>query len=573
MASRAFFNGRLLTSPTVAGKVDDSAMAPVTLQTGNFLAILGTATRGQPKTLLSFDNPSQALRTLGDCELAEAVRKSFAPSSSTGSPGRIYAMRVGQPTQAALTLKDGTGNDVIALTSADYGVIANQVKVKVEAATNAGRKLTTQLGSDYYTQDDVAADAFTIQYAGTGTGTMAVANTAVTLVLNSVTTTITLASFPTVAQLVDRLNAVAGITASYAARAANRATVSGLDTLTATDIKTAPVVATANLAAAVEWFNGVAENFISATRVAGAGAVPAVLGFTYLAGGTDPAVINQDWQDALTALQTAEVQHVVALTSAAAVHAMVDAHGQYMSAVAGKRRRGYSGPAIGTTLVTAKTLPKALDSDRFSLCFPGYYDYDATGTLVLRPSYMTAALVAAGFAALPPGEPMTNKTLAVRGLELDLRNPGDTDDAIQAGLLCVENTPTGYRVVRSITTWLENDNFNRVENSTGLATDYMMQDVTDALRVLKGGAASPQTLQRGLSIIDSRLRAMAKPQPEGPGILVGDAASPAFLGLTGTIVGDQLSYTWQASPVIPANFILCTASIRPYSGTASAVAA
>lgn len=81
---------------------------------------------------------------------------------------------------------------------------------------------------------------------------------------------------------------------------------------------------------------------------------------------------------------------------------------------------------------------------------------------------------------------MTNKALKVRGLERKLRNPTDTDRLITGGVLCVEDVATGFKVVQSISTWLINDNYNRVEQSVGVALDFTARNVRNALDVLRG---------------------------------------------------------------------------------------
>src|SRR3546814_19892848 len=113
---------------------------------------------------------------------------------------------------------------------------------------------------------------------------------------------------------------------------------------------------------------------------------------------------------------------------------------------------------------------------------------------------------------------MTNKTIKVRGLERNLRNPTDTDVLIEGGVLCVENTPTGYKVVKSITTWLANDNYNRVEVSVGVAVAFVARNVRNALDILCGEKASTISLSRAVSITESTLRDRAQPAPPAPGV-------------------------------------------------------
>jgi hypothetical protein len=48
--------------------------------------------------------------------------------------------------QSTLTLLDGDSGDSIDLTSTDYGAYTNGIKIKVEAGTTAGKKITTSVG-------------------------------------------------------------------------------------------------------------------------------------------------------------------------------------------------------------------------------------------------------------------------------------------------------------------------------------------------------------------------------------------------------------------------------------------
>lgn len=573
MASRLFFNGRLYTSPVTVSNIDDTAMQPTSLTVGNVLAIIGKADSGKPNSILKFGNPAEAKAVLGSGELLYAVQKAFAPSSQTNAPATVVAIRVGQATQASLALKDAGSTTVITLTSDDYGLNANRIKAKVEAGTSKGKKVTIQYGNAYYSGDNLARDAFTIRYSGAqATAVMTVAGSTVTLQAPTGTTvaTLDLTVYPTIAQLVDAINAVTGFTATSIAGSEAKPALQGLDFVTSQDVKTATYTATANLQAIVDWINGIGEGYVTATRPANVGALPANINFTYLSGGTAPAPVTQDWTDALTTLQSADVQWVVPLTSDPSIHAAADAHCAYMSTVARQERRALVGPAAGTTLAAVKALPQAINSDRTSLVWPGHYDYDATGTLTLFAPYMTAAIVAAMFAGSNPGEPMTNKALSIRGLELNPRNPTDTDDLIMAGVLCLEQTPAGYKVVRSISTWLTNDNYNRVEVSCGVAVDFVARNVRNALDTLRGTKGTPQVLQRAVSIAESTLRELARPEPQGPGVIVGDDTNPAYKNITANLTGDTLRVAFQCSPVIPVNFIPVSISVVPYSGTASA---
>jgi hypothetical protein len=379
-----------------------------------------------------------------------------------------------------------------------------------------------------------------------------------------------LTQFKTIQQVVDAINVTAGFAASVLDGNGTKPALNGLDYVSAIDVKTAAYTALANLQALIDWFNSTAQGYVVATRATNAGNVPANLAFSYLSGGSDGVTTNTSWSNAFTTLQTVDVQWITPISSDPSIAAMADAHVQFMSTTGRKERRAIVGTATGTTDVAAIAAAKAINSDRTSLTHLGFYDYDANGDLTLYPPYILAAMIAGAFAGVNPGTPLTNKSLSIAGIERNLRNPTDTDVLITGGVLCVENTPTGYYVVKSISTWLTNSNYNRVEQSVGVALDYTVRNVRNALDVLRGAKATPQNLARAVSIADSTLRALAVAEPSGPGVLAGDTKNPAYLGITATLDGDVMGVSFQCSPVLPINYIPVTVYAVPYSGSASA---
>lgn len=568
-----FFNGQLLITPTTASAVNDDAMQNRNLTVGNAVAFLGKSLGGKPNTVLSFDSPDVAKRMLRGGELLTAVLKAFDPSAETGAPSIVRVIRVNPAVQAALALKDGADATVIDLKSANYGQADNQIKVKIEAGSTSGKRITTQLGNDYYTGDNIGRAAFSVEYTGAElTATIDVTGSSVVLSAPAATAvaTLDLNEFGTVEALVDKINSLAGFSASVLDNSGQQPTLNGLDFVAAQDIKTAAVTVRADLQAIVDWFNGSGQPLVVATRAANAGTLPANIPFTYLAGGSEGVTTNAEWSGAFEVLQNADVQWVAPISGDASIHAMADTHVHFCSKTLRRERRAICGTAAATDKSAARDAASLLNSDRTSLAFQGYYDYDAAGKLVLMPPYMSAAAVAAAFAGVNPGTPLTNKSLKFRGLEFDLRNPTDTDEMIQAGLLCFENTEQGYKVVQSISTWLGNDKYNRVEQSTGAALDFTVRNVRNAVDVLRGTKANPLLLSRAVSITESTLRELAREEPQGPGVLAGDAASPAYRNISATLEGDVTRIQFECSPVIPNNYVLVTVYAVPYSGSATA---
>lgn len=577
MASKVFFAGQQISTPTVVSQIDDEAMSPRNAAAGNDLAILGVADGGEAGKRLKFGSPLEAERVLLGGEGLRAIRRAFGPSSQTGGPRTITFVRVGSPTRAALTLKDGANGDAIVLRASPFmaGLPGNQIKVKVDAGTDAGsRRVTTQYLNRFFTQDNLKRNLLTVRYTGADTVAEVDVNNA-SLVLRSGATspgtirqTLAFDDFPTVQQLVDRINAEAGWTAVADAKATLLPTKAKMDGAALVNAKVAAPGATltGTLQAVIDWINSQAEGLVDAERPAAATAVPAAVGFTYLSGGAYPAITNQDWTDAIDELENADVQWVAVCSSAPAVHAALSAHVDFMSTAGQKERRAVVGAPKGTTIEGVKALARALGSDRVGFAWPAIYDFDAEGNPALLDGHMLAAQVAGMFAGVNPGTALTNKTVRVSGLEFEARVPADTNDLINSGVLVVAPSERGFRVVRSVSTWQANDKFNRVELSCGAAVDFTIRSVRDALQVIPGGKASPRTMGRAAAITRSVLADLSREEPVGPGILVGDAQNPPFKDISVFIEGDRLGVSFQCSPVIPVNFVTVSMTLVPYEG-------
>ena len=574
MSAGIFYNGRRIISPAVVSAVDDSAMYNRGLSVGNVLAVVGTSSAGEPYAVQRFGSASEARAALRSGDLMDAVTRAFAPSSETGGPALVVGIRVSNATKSTATLSDGA-NPCALLESADYGVFTTGINIRADAASGGvGRKMTISLGTSSISQDNVLRRMFSLRYTGTGTTATASANgTELTLNVDStVVATVPFSTYKTVADLVSRINATAGWVASVLDGNGSREVAGVLDWISSSDAKTAQITVTAHLQAVIDWLNSAGSGFVKATRTGTNVGMPSIsAGAVFLTGGTDGATPTvADWQKAFDALQLQDVQWVVPLSTNPAVHAMADAHCGYMSGVGGQERRAIVGTALATSDADAITAAKALNSDRTGLVHLGAYDYDPDGNYLLYPPPVVAAMIAAGFCGQNPGNAMTNKSLRLRGLERRLRNPTDTDVLLEGGVIPVEETSTGFRVVQSISTWLTNANYNRRELSCGVATDYTVRAVREALKDIVGRKGNPVTMALAKSKTETVLAALAVAEPNGPAVLAGDDANPAFKNIQVSLIGDRLSVEFQCSPVIPVNYVTVTVHVVPYSGTASA---
>jgi hypothetical protein len=579
-----FFNGREWITPATMSAVNDSALAPTNANVGNTACYLGESAGGQPGVVLSFGSPEEAQATLISGELLTAAMKAFSASDETGGPAQVDVIRVNPATQSALTLLDTNAAPAVTIKSADWGAYTAQIKLTVEEASGGvGYAATASYGTASYSADNLTANPFDIQYTGAQTAaTMSITPTTLTLTAGGTTVaTIELATYPTVGQLVDYINTLPGFEADVNGGAINAPTLNGLDAVTAVSVipgtSGEPIQVTANLNQLMNWLNSVAplsQPLLTATYAAGFSGLPvAHIPFTYLSGGSDGITTPASYDSALGVLQTNDVQWITPIIAEPDVWAMVDAHVQYMSTVGGMERRAIVGPDIGTTDVEAIAMAFNLNSDRTSLVHLGYYDYDLTGVLVglqLYPPYLTAAALSGAFSGVSPGTALTNKAMAFSGLERLLNVPTDTDPLITGGVIPLAKQTTGYMVIQSVSTWLVNKNYDKVEQSVGWALDYTCRTTREVLDPLRGQKITPILLGRAVTLTESNLKALAVPDPQGPGVLAGDADNPPYQNITASAVGTAVAVSFQCSPVLPANYVSVTVYAVPFSGTASA---
>ncbi|EHQ9605801.1 hypothetical protein KS527_004566 [Salmonella enterica] len=591
-----YFNGQLLVTPVTASAVNDDAMLNQNLSVGNTVAYIGTCTGGKPQTVLSFGNPDEARLALKSGDLCEAVVNAFAPSSETGSPQTVLAIRVDKPAPASLDLlvNDGTSDSVLlTLEGASHSLDDTKIQVKLEASQGVNPAAPTNLvdititdGTTTWSKKEVNMTPARIDIHKANCG-FSVRDTHFTLIFDGKSHDVPFNAYPTLGHLksyVDNVTDAAGdrpfefviLTSprddSLPSNIFDKMTVgsaTGVNHYLDVNLWSIKnwIASEPKLAAIVNVVDG---PFSMGGPNGAYHGQPVVHNYKNLVQGAAGYPTPVDWQDAISLLDTKDVQWVQALSGLGVVHDAVATHCHMMSNTFRRERRAIVGTDLGCSDADAIAKAKALNSDRISLVHIGHYAYDLTGKLVLRPAYMTAGLIAAMFGGVNAGTPLTNKVLNVQGLERELRNPTDTDALILGGVLPVENTETGYKITQSISTWLKDSKYNRREQSCGVAVDFAIRNVRQALDVLRGQKQSPILLARAISIAKGSLTELARPEPQGPAVLVGDKDHPAWRNVTATVEGDVLRVQFEGSPAIPNNYVLVTMYAVPYSGSATA---
>ena len=578
MGRGVLWKGKYYVIPQAASKVDSSELRQFAFGSDNRVALLAEMVGLlPPKQPYRVSNAAEALDLVhpSSAEARLAVGLLFDPAPGSEVPGasEVYLVPVNPATQAALMLEDAGTNDVVELETYLYGLPANQVRVKVESGTAAGKKVTITYQPETEVFDDLAKNSFSIQYTGLGSAAAMTINLSTGTLAIDVTgadddVSLSFASFPTVQSLLDALSATGVYTVSALTLSPEADLSAHLDAVSAQDVRTAAYTHTASLQYLVDTLN-TRSAYVSATRQTAAGALPANMDWTYLSGGATGATANQDWQDAFDVLKAWDIQILAPLTSSASIHAMGDSHCDYMSGPDGKsERRQFVGGALQTwtsavnrtaAIAALKAAALALNSDRTVHAGLGCKLYNESGVSTLYPAYLTACAYAGIAAGSSPVEPLTRKFLRVLGLETELQR-AETETLLENGLAVPIPAPTGsgYVVARQVTTWLQNDDLYRIEYSIGRGVDFIARTVRAKHEELIG---QPGTEQLDRTIVNLTNGVLQGAKREG---YIRDYDPKATqIRVEGTI--RYVDYS--AIPIMPVNWIFSIYHLKPLSLT------
>lgn len=572
MASGFSFGGVSTLVPAVRAVIDDRSMIPTGSGSTRVVVLLGTAEGGEPGKPEFFNSSDQARSRVRGGDIYKALQHVFAPSPVSLGASVVCLVRVNPATKSTKTLLDGSAGNSIVLSSGNWGLRDNGITIKIETGSSNGKKITitqTQanaaLAPIVIPRDNLYREAFAIQYVGAGSAAT------VTIDGDNLATTITggpggenlnidFNAYPTLRQVVDVIDAHAAYTCTLKSPNPADPTLNGLDFVTGVSILSSPLTVQNTLNEIVRWLNSETQGIVTATRASGAGLVPANIATTYFAGGSEGTATSTEWQAALDALTALDVSFIVPLTGDAAIHDKTRAHVAEMSQDALRQRRAVLGAAAGeytSDLSNYRARAAGLNTDRALLVPMGLKTRDEDGNAVVLAPFFTAALLAGMRAGMPEvGTALTNKAVSVNDLEWTPTR-AQLELGIRYGLCMIGSVDGrgGFSVVRDISTWLANDAYHRVENSTGDSLDEVVRVVVSALNVFKGEKSSPLTAYQIHSLTTSTLNALRK-----GGVIV------AFDKVKVEVSGDTAFVSFECAPSIPINFIGVTIHAIPFSG-------
>lgn len=199
------------------------------------------------------------------------------------------------------------------------------------------------------------------------------------------------------------------------------------------------------------------------------------------AGGSDVAPIGTDpWQNALDAILDKDIQIVTVLDTTVAVHALLAKHCND-AALQGYERSCWIGGEGQQTKAQVKTEAAALNTRYVSAVFDQIeVDHPDGSTPTLEPPYL--ALMMAGMqAGSNVAHPLTWNRPRVRDAFQTWSPNLDADELIAGGICMLTQDSLGWKVERSVTTYLTDDNPFLSEMSAWESIQTCVRDLRNVL--------------------------------------------------------------------------------------------
>jgi len=531
------------------------------------LCILGVSKGGKPLTLMEFADLAEAKETLISGQLLEAIGAAFNGSSEF-VPQKVFAMRVNAGTRAESTLTSGN-NDILKVSSADYGSHQNQIKYWLRSGSTTGKKLSVSYKGEQTDVDDIEKKSFTILYNGSTAENVVCSINATSLTLTasdsenapieSETFTFDFEEYATLSALKERIETTGAYTCNLLDTAEDAKT-SELDCVQNVSVKTTAATFYSNLQALIDTFTSI-DNIGSVEFVGNQRVLPENNdAWQFLTGGTDGSSSYDDWTQAIDELEDCDIQIIAIPTTNESVQSYLESHCVTMSSVSKKKERTcWFGTAKGTSVEDAVKRAKGINSCFASLVTTGANVSNLiTGkTEDVSPSYV-ACMCAGMESAMSCSNPLTNKALKVNSFERKYKE-GELSKLIAGGVVAFGENDDGELVcIRSVTTY-QGDSLIKNERSMWRSVLFMDRDLRKACNPRIGTNAEPSE-----STILATLEKKAKEWYTADMITKGDDGS-LYQNAKVRFDGDKCYLTFDRYIRAPNNFVFITATNKVYS--------
>lgn len=596
------FGGVILTQPGSITEINSTALNTIQLGYSGIVAVVGSCQQGQPKIPILVSSPGQLKNTFGSGNAYDAARAVFTPSTQIveGNPVRpqlVYVVRADQATQSNITLSDAVSAASLIVTSLDWGSQTNQISISVAASTTAqpltpptnGTSKKVIISSSYTgkteTYDNLGINPIlSIEYVGNGTSaSLTTTATQMTTTISgqsdsSTSLTIPYATYPTISQIANYINAQPGYTATIQTTqptlylGKNLDYVSGQNILTPTSVNLYGVVYSI-----ISTINPVSA-LVQISRGAPGNLPPANVATTLLTGGTVTPPTNNDYTAALNSLTNIRVNLVMGATNVNSTNNLASVFAGFVNSMQGKNEMHcHLGCDPNLTLAQLQTLVASINDVNVNLWFQQVQWTNDQGNNTTYDPWMMAAFAAGFQGGTYPGTSFVQKSFNILGasqnVNIDLNNNADTLILSRLSFVRYSDATKSWNVVRALTTYSQDNNDFNNEPGIRSAVNYAVFNIRNDIQVKFLGSRTLFTEAGSLAdSIKRELVAYASllTQPPLQVIIPGTALQngqqvilPALIVNNVTINNDIVTLDYAIRPIGSVNFINHIVSLSP----------
>lgn len=548
--------------------------SPTGISAGN-LCVLGKSNGGEPYKMLEFGSLAEAQNVLKGGELLDAVAHAFS-ASNTYIPQKVNAMRVNNATQSSITLKSGA-TDIMSVKSWDWGLHCNQLKMLIADGTiNNSKKVSVAYKDSTETIDNIINAALGLQYLGEGSSpTVSITADSINLLAYTVKEgsegdpvptdklTVSFNDFDTLESLSTRINDSDAWSVDILGNNTELKSVK-LDTVTNLSVGETGITLYANFDAFYTALSslsyiGSVELLVPSTRV-----VPDNTdAYLYFTGGSNGSYTVTQWQSALTALETEDVQIIATPSTDVDIHALISSHCTTMSNIINRKERTcILGGIVGMTDESAISEAQGLNNRLVSFCCDNPIKVNLiTGETETLSGAMLGVMLAAMESAMSPNTPLTFKQLNVLGFT-KIRNITNITKLIKAGIMVCNPNPenlTEYICIRALTTFQGDDLINN-ERSMVREDLFMNRDLRAQFKPVIGTAGI--SANAAIQTLVNRAKEWAL-----NGYIVPSDNNENVWDIKVRVDGDKVYITYSRYLTAPVNFVFITAINHIYTST------
>jgi hypothetical protein len=375
-------------------------------------------------------------------------------------PSQVLFFRVNPATKSYVFVKDSSNNNVIKVSSLDYGEHTNNFSKKISNGTIKGKKIEVNYaGQNVFSADNIDYECFDIKYNGTGTTCeLSITSTQLVITSDESTDNITLdfSQYDTIGKIVSFISSRPNYTCVLKGNIDKPS--NELDIISNVDIKTNTYTTKANVQAIIDAFNS--SGIVLAELVGSRTNVQNDATFTYFSGGTTPTPTITDWINTFALMERFNINHILVASGDPLVHSLASNHCNSMSNVNNKKNRTWaSGASLNKTKSQKIAEAKALNDPRgiYFVTPIKRFDYINNGVVKVFDPFFAAAFDAGIRYANNITISSTFKKPNILGINEDYSNM-DKDDYIKNGCSLISATESNeYEITHCITTYQGNN--------------------------------------------------------------------------------------------------------------------